>query len=212
MTQKILVDWGGTIIRDDYLFKAIAEKSNNHKDVFISPDSWKKIKYIGNENYFKEIKNKFFNIGECYPNSEEVISSFFGKSVDSKTRIYINFDNNPNLEFLTEQSLKNITESIYNRNIDVNGVFINSDKIKLCKNNQIDIVVDDDPRIAISMALAGIKCVLMLKKWNKAFDIDMLQITMKEEKFKIIKENIYIAEDWFDAGYILCNIVDGKIV
>lgn len=212
MSHNILIDWGGTIIRDDYLFKLIAEKSNNNKDFFQSPDSWEKIEYIGNENYFKDIKNKFFNIGECYPLAEEVISSFTGTKQKSRTKTYINFDNKPNLNNNLENSLQKLSESIYDRNIDCNGIYINSDKINLCKILQVQIAIEDDPRIAISLALSGVKTILMMRKWNKEFNVKDLELTMKKEKFEYIKNNIFIAEDWFDTGYIIGNIVDENIV
>ena len=95
---KILVDWGGTIIRDDKLFEIISENSNNKNVTWHSPECWNDIKSIGNENYFDKIKKSFLKIGDAYSDSIPVISSFCGNDEESESQIYIVFDNKPDLE------------------------------------------------------------------------------------------------------------------
>jgi len=204
---RILVDWGSTLIRDDYLFNYIAEQSGNKKTKWESPQSWNKIRFIGDRNFFDENIDSFFNMGDEYPDSVEVISTFCRKnSTDSE--VFLIYDNKPLLSTPPNEILSNMAESFKKKGGEIDGTYISADKLCIAKQAGISILVDDDPRIVLSFALSGIKAILMLRKWNRFFRLEDLQYTTKEENLEKIKSNITIAEDWFEAGIQISSIID----
>ena len=206
---RIMIDWGNTLTRDVDLFNYIAYKSGNEKTKWESPDSWKKIRSIGGENYFNKIQDKFFKMSEIYPQSKEVISSFFGKS-PTDTQTIIVFDNNPTILLPTEEIQFRLAEALQNKHININGQIVESDKTKIVKTYGIDIAVEDDPRIAISLCAADVKTIVPIRKWNRSFDLNDLRLITKEKVMKKIEENIFFAEDWYEIGIIVGRLVDGK--
>jgi hypothetical protein len=209
--MNILVDWGNTIIRDSDLFKQIAEKSGNIKTEWENPGSWNHVRSLGDNNHFDSIQDGFFLIGDSYPGAVEVISSFCGNSTE-EDRIYVIFDNVPIIKKELYKIQICLAESFHKRNGLSNGFIVESNKILAAKSFGINVAIDDDPRIAISLCYAGIKTIVPLRKWNRNLCLNLLEITMKEDKLNIIKENLIIAEDWHEIGIILGNLSDSHIV
>jgi len=210
---KILVDWGGTIIRDKDLFKNIAEKSGNTKTKWESPNSWNKIRHIGDKNYFEDIKDSFFMMGEEYQDAVNSVSFFCGEDLNkSESFVYIVFDNKPEVFQSQDESLKKLAFAWNNRKGTANGLYVERNKIILAKQIQSDIIVDDDPRIAIAAAVSGVKVILMLREWNRHFRSEDLIYYVKEEGLEKAKSNIMFAEDWFDASIKITSLIDGHIV
>lgn len=206
---KILVDWGSTIIRDEDLFNNIAENSGNVKSKWQSPKSWDKIRQIGGINYFDEIKDRFFIMGEAYPEAIESISSFCCEDGDdSESQVFVIYDNKPEVFKSRGATFTHLAFAWNYRNGSANGLYVDPDKIFIAKSIQVDVIVDDDPRIAIAAAVAGIKVILMLKKWNKNFHIEDLKYSMREEHFEKAKSNISIVEDWYEASIKITSIMD----
>jgi hypothetical protein len=207
--MNILVDWGNTIIRDADLFKQIAEKSGNVKTEWENPSSWNRVRSLGDNNHFDSIQDGFFLIGDSYPGAIEVISSFCGKCPE-EDHVYIIFDNVPIIKKELDKIQIYLAESFQRRNVLANGFIVESNKIFAAKSYGINVAVDDDPRIAISLCLAGIKTIVPLRKWNRNLSLNLLEITMKEDKFNIVKENLIIAEDWYEIGIILGTLSDSQ--
>jgi hypothetical protein len=206
---NIFIDWGGCIVRDYELFDTIAKRSNNVKSTWQSPESWESIRSVGNDNYFDKIQKSFFKFGNPYEGSIETISTFCGmKGIDSDSQIYIVYDNKPQLDLEPQEIIKEMAFAYNNLKGSVNGFYLGSDKVLLAKKNFVDIFVDDDPRIAIGLACAGIKSVLMLRKWNRNFDLNDIALFFTKEKLEKIKANLTIVEDWYECGIILGNHVD----
>ena len=217
--MNILVDWGGTISRDETIVKI----RRNYFKQWYGPKNWEEMNNLNHiqsgvynfDNGFfsakklEEIKNSFFSSGEIYPDSDKVISKYCENNckISAKTNIYIVFDNVPNINVNQSEIIKQMAFSFDARGIKTNGYYVDSDKIHLSKQIGVDIVIEDDPRVAIALCLAGIKCVLVLRRWNRLFSINSLYLTMKEEKIKKIEENLFFAEDWKDAE----NIVDWQV-
>ena len=149
---RILVDWGGTVIRDEDLFNYIAERSGNKKTKWESPQSWNKIRFIGDENFFDKNEGTFFNTGDEYPDAVEMISTFCSKN-DANSEIFLIYDNKPQLKINPNDILKSISFSFQRKEGEIDGTYISADKIGIAKQVGISILVDDDPRIAISAAL-----------------------------------------------------------
>ena len=207
---RILFDWGSTLIRDEDLFNYIALQSGNKKTKWESPSSWSKVRVLGGENYFNKIVDTFFQMGDEYLGATECVSSFC--SIHSpETESFVIFDNKPALRIPPEKILKKLSDSLKNRKCDVNMSYIGPDKISISKQVGIRILVEDDPRIAISSALSGIKTILMLRKWNRFFRIEDIEYTTKEENIEKIKSNIIIVEDWFEAGIQISKLVDKMV-
>ena len=211
--KKILVDFGGTIIRDDMLFDQITEKSGNMKHKWSSPKSWDKIRHIGDKNFFDKVKDKFFMMGDEYPGVMSAMSEFYGENgLGSHSEIYVVYDNKPELYKTQDVTLTRFAFAMSNRGLKFNGLYVERDKLHLTKQIRASILVDDDPRVAIGCALAGIKVVLMMRKWNRFFDIDRLEFSMREDNLEKVKENIVIVEDWFEAEIAISSIIDEDIV
>jgi hypothetical protein len=205
---KMLIDWGGTIIRDEYFFNYISIQSKNLKTKWASPKSWDKIRYIGELNFFDTIKEKFFLIQDEYPGSTEIINRFFGNSQESESQTFIVYDNNPDLGCKINKTIFKLSIAIQQRGINTNGVYVEKDKLRLAKNIGIDLLIDDDPRIAIASSSSGIKTILMIRKWNRFFDLENLKYYTREENIKRIKDNFFIAEDWEEAGMLAASFID----
>lgn len=203
---RVLIDYGGTIANDSLLFDKINAMSlGNPHNNYKGPDSWDDCRQLGSENYFDKIEESYFSISEYYSESINVINNFHGvDGEDSKYLTYIVFDNIPKLK----RSLQDIEKSLvfdFNRRAGkVNGFYIDSDKLSLCKRIGADVLIDDDPRIALSVASAGIKSIVLLRKWNsKIADNDYLNLFIPKKKRKEIESNLMIAEDWNDVRNIL---------
>ncbi len=207
---KILIDWGGTIVRDHVLFNRIAMQSNNYKTKWINPDSWDLVRQLGSENFFEKNTRNFFSMGETYSESIETINEFCGDSGHtSEYETFIVYDNKPTLNLPPNEIIKLLAFDINKRCGKVNGIYVDSDKTRLSKTNAIDIVIEDDPRIAISLCLSGFFCILLNRNWNKSFSWENLRITIKSEKFEKITKKLIIAEDWGDVKNMIPLLTDG---
>jgi len=208
---RVLMDWGGTIIRDHLLFNEIAYMSENQNALWEDPQSWEIIRQIGSKNYFDENINNFFSMGEEYTGAIEVISKFCGnKGRGSVNETFVVYDNNPDLKKEPSQIVQSLAFEFANRGGKVNGFYVDKDKTSLCKKNDIDIIVEDDPRIIISLALSGVCCIFMIREWN-CLNWDSLKITIKKEKFQKLLYNLYVAEDWKDVESLIPAIT-GRII
>jgi len=206
---RIFVDFGECIVRDHLLFDYIAKESNNEKATWESPDSWYAIKGIGDVNVFDQISEKFFSMSEPYSEAPEVISSFLGEDENSKSQIFIVYDNVPEVNLSNDKRDLLFSSALQTKKIECNGFFFSSnDKTNLAKVQGSTIFVEDDPRVAISLALSNIKTVLMIRKWNSQFNMERMKFALKPDKYKKLKENLYLAEDWFEAGIIIGDLVD----
>ena len=78
----------------------------------------------------------------------------------------------------------------------------------MAKSQGVSIFVEDDPRIAISLSLSNIKTILMIRKWNSKFNMETMRLSLKPDKYKKLEENLYFAEDWFEAGILIGDLVD----
>ena len=209
--SKIFFDWGGTIIRDADLFNDIASKSNSTRR-YKDPNDWKDIRTIGNLNHFEDIKSKFFERGETYPYALNVVSKYTGHSLQAKSQSFVIFDGSPiingkkdalNIQFLLSKALSK-------KNAKSNGIFVESNKVQLAKSLGCEILVEDDPRIALAAASAGIKVVLMLRKWNRVFSLESLSLLMKPKNFETITSKMFLAEDWIEADSIIDSLLGVK--
>ncbi|HUS49900.1 MAG TPA: hypothetical protein VMZ91_07025 [Candidatus Paceibacterota bacterium] len=206
---RIFVDFGECIVRDHLLFDYIAKLSNNEKSVWESPDSWNRVRGIGDVNFFDTIAEKFFSISEPYSEAPEVISSFCGKTEDSKSQIFVVYDNVPEVNLSNDKKNLLFSAALQNKKIECNGFFFASnDKTNLAKSQGVSIFVEDDPRIAISLSLSNIKTILMIRKWNSKFNMETMRLSLKPDKYKKLEENLYFAEDWFEAGILIGDLVD----
>ena len=203
--NKILFDWGGTIIRDDLLFKDIAENSGNENATFDGPDCWDNIRVIGNENYFDNIQDKFLLCGVTYDKAIDVVSKYTSNE-KLNSFSYVVFDNKPFLDKIKSLDYS-ISQAVRLNNGVVNGIYAEGDKVRLCKEVGINIAVDDDPRIALSLASAGIKTILVSRIWNRRFDLDNINLYIPYRKKAAIKDNLQIAEDWHDVDIRVNNII-----
>mgnify|MGYP001613887869 FL=1 len=66
---RILIDWGGTLVRDELLFDTIALKSGANNPTYDGPHSWDSIRSIGNQNFFQTLEKSFFKNATFYPNA-----------------------------------------------------------------------------------------------------------------------------------------------
>lgn len=201
---KILFDFGGTIARDEKLFHQIAKYSGNEDAEFLGSDSWENIKCIGSVNYFDKIIDNYFDMLEFYPQAIEVVSSFYGNhGFDSPTQSYIVFDNRPELGLKSNICSANISRVFYKHGGQANGFYTDRDKLNLTKVAGMSLLIEDDPRMAITLASVGLKVIMPLRKWNRLFNPDSMRICMSEKKYKAIENNIIFAEDFIDIREII---------
>jgi hypothetical protein len=206
---KIFIDWGGTLVDDHELFSIISKKSNNEKAIWESPESWDMIRYIGNNNYFDQAQNTF--IADCNVKKDaiSVINNYRGDNgPSSKTETFILFDNKPNINIEPQKIIMQMAFKMNTEGLKVNGFYVNSDKLFLAKQHSVDIFIDDDPRIAIGLACSNIKCILLLRKWNRLFDINNLYLTYNKDKIEKIKNNLIIAENWLECDIIINQLIN----
>ena len=202
---RIYVDWGGTIVIDYELYETIARKSHNNNIQWQSPDSWDNVASIGNNNHFQMMENRFFETGNPYSGAIDVISSFCGNDgQSSESQIFVTYDNNPNI--ISGNIIKKMAFAFKKMGGKANGFYVESDKLLLAKRDKVDIFVEDDPRIAMTLANAGVHVILLLRYWNRMFSPNRLIIS--KEKLPKILSNLHWAEDWYQAGIILGNLVD----
>jgi hypothetical protein len=199
---RIMVDWGGALARDGFLFNKIAEKSGNAKTLWTSPASWGSVRSLGAVNYFDQISNGFFSLAEIYPQAAEVLLRFLGKKETGK-QTFVVFDNHPELKLSPEKVQFFLAKSLHENGIEVNGVIVDSDKTKIAKTFGINVAIDDDPRIALALSALDVKTIIPLRKWNKEFNIDQLKLTTREDKIDKTANNLFFAEDWVEIGNIL---------
>lgn len=174
---RICVDWGNTITRDAYLYEKIARGSLNKTSTWNGPESWNNIRSIGTVNKFDKVQPHFFRMADIYPGAIDFVSAFCGnEGVGSKTESYIVYDNKPTIDMNSDKIIMLMAMTVQENGGDVNGYYLGPDKLSICKQNMISIHVDDDPKTATWLAASGIKSILMLRKWNRLFDIDRLEI------------------------------------
>jgi hypothetical protein len=129
-------------------------------------------------------------------------------SNEDRSQIFILFDNKPHLlSQEPQETIRDIAFWLDKNHCKANGIYVESDKLGIAKQCGVDIFVEDDPRIAITLANAGIKVILMLRSWNKKFSLDILDLITTKEKQEKIKENIYFADDWHEAGCLIQNLL-----
>jgi len=203
-TINIIFDWGGSIIRDYALFEYISFKSNNSITKWKSPKSWNSIRSLCNEDCFSKIENNFF---EYYKDSINIINKYFKSNTCSKTKSFIIYDSNPVLKMSNNKIEFLFSKVVSSLGININGVFVHKDKLKIYKDLNIFIAVDDDPRVASYLASSGIKCILLLRKWNKDFNLEFIDFVLKNEHVERIKNNIFLAEDWVEVDYYINKII-----
>jgi len=205
---KVLVDYGGTISRDQYVFDIINQKSkgkdlvdSNTDSIYSGPDSWENCRQLGCVNYFDEIEGSYFALSKYYNHSIETINNLcVSNGVDSETLVYIVYDNRPKINESVSLIEKKLAYDFQKKGGKCNGIYVESDKLMLCKKIGANVLIEDDPRIALSVAGAGIKVILMLRKWNaKIMDNNYLDLFISKKKKQEILRNFSIAEDWEDA-------------
>jgi hypothetical protein len=203
---NIAADWGGTIFRDERLYNLIAEKSGNFS-VNFHPEDWAGIREIGNENYFDSIKGSFLGMAQPYPSAFETLSKLCWKSNKCDTKVFVLYDNNPKLEMPVDEIVKRMAIVFQKNKCDVNGFYVEPDKIKFGKQNNIDIFIEDDPRIAFALASFDFKVIMMPRRHNLPFNIDAIQLLTTRFKFSKIYDNILVAEDWEEVNDIIQKII-----
>jgi len=202
MNLRIMIDWGGVLARDGFLFNQIAERSGNTKTLWTSPASWGMVRSLGGINYFDTVSKNFFGLSEIYPCAAEVLLKFLGKREEG-SQTFIVFDNNPELRLPPEKVQFYLAESLKEKGIECNGIILESDKIRAAKIFNINIAIEDDPRIAISLCAADVKTIIPIRKWNRNFSLDQLRMITREDKMEKIESNLFFAEDWVEIGNIL---------
>ena len=193
MTKNIVFDWGGTIVKDALLFRHMADR------YFYGPDSWEICKMA------PPMSSAFFKESKQYPEAIRVVSRYCGTTIDSPTKNFIVFDNKPVLDL--SQGLIGLSLKFQQIGGSANGIYIESDKLSLAKRISADIFVEDDPRIAITLANAGVKTILMLREWNKFFNYDILKSLTSKEKYEKIKDNFFFVEDWLDVENLIESLI-----
>jgi len=201
--KKILLDWNGVIARENDLFKNITEKSLNPNYKYESSDSWDNIRKIGTINYFSKIEKFFFDYQTIYDGAKEFINKTYSKNENSEYSNYIIYDNKPKINLTIDQIIFNLSKNLVQLGYYSNGIYVDSDKIKMAKIIGVDFIIDDDPRIVIAGAYSGIKSILMLRKWNSMFSFDNLKMTTQKDKYEKIIENAFIAEDFYECSQII---------
>lgn len=206
---KILIDFGGVISRDSKLFKDFGIQSGCKDPFYQGPDSWDLIENIGNKNYFKNVKekNSFFMMCEFYPEAIETLNIFYATNgIRSPYGVFVVYDGRPNLD-LSSSRIEALLASEFNRRkANINGFYVQSDKVRLCKQIGVDLMIEDDPRIAIALSSNNIKTLLMIREWNKGFDISSLKMFLPENRYKSVTENLIFVEDWVDAKYKIISL------
>lgn len=203
--SKILFDWGGTIARDADLFVEIARRSGNSKDGFESPDCWRRIRVVGAENYFDTIQERFFSLAKVYDSAPEVMCDLLRHA-----QTFVVYDNRPQIDRSEERVKLLLGKALTERRIKANTILIGADKLSICKNLGIGIAVEDDPRIALALASAGIYTVLVSRIWNRSFSLDNLNLYVPQDKKERIQENLTVAEDWFEISKKIKNRITEK--
>lgn len=196
--MRIAIDWAGTIIRE----KDIFEKLSNGKEYF-GPKSWDE--YFPYNISEKEYKT-FMSNSELYPGSLETVNNLNGGNLGpyAKDQLYIIFDDKPrSSEVSNPQKNLLFNKKINDFGMEPDGTYINSDKLSLYKSISLDLAIDDDPRICMSLAFSGIKSILILRKWNRNFSKDILDIVVPEQKLEKIKNNMFFAEDFSETLKII---------
>jgi len=207
---NIFIDWGGTIARDHVTYEYISSKSGSRAHEWQGPNSWDSIRCVGNENFFEKEQHRFFRLTRYYSNSIKTISDFCGDEAYPETKTFIVYDNRPKINAPPNDIIRELAYSFNEANGSANGIYIEPDKIALIKRHGGGIMIEDDPRIAISLALADIPVVLLLRKWNHLFDIDSLKMTLPPDKFIKVRKNIHITEGWSDVKDAIKNITSGE--
>lgn len=224
-SKAILFDWGGTIIRDNILAEKLGNMSYSYYGEFtgadfwnkssgsedqkilesdsFDPDHWSNINAENDRNFFK----KFLYGGEVYDQAFETINSFRSTSANSKSKTYIVFDNKPSINASYDKMQFTLARAISHKGGHVNGSYVEQDKINLIKRLNIDIIVDDDPRIILAAASTGVKSILISRLWNRRFSLNDIDIYIPERKRDNIKKNTIIAEDWYEVKNKISNLI-----
>lgn len=200
----VLFDLGGTLINDSLLFKYYANKSGNLNAEFMGPSSWDAIRNIGHENFFSMNQEKMFDIGETYCDTVNVVKQFYAtEGCDSKYENFIVYDCKPEFNIPADRLQLLVAKAMSDKGIKTNGIYLCPDKVALAKTIGADYVVDDDPRIALALASANIKTILVSRLWNRSFSFNNLNMYIADKKNSTILKNIVIAEDLSDAERII---------
>lgn len=206
---KVIFDFGGTIARDSQTYRNIAVNANNDKADFKGPDSWDGIRFVGSVNYFDIVQHKYFSMCNYYPQAVDCVLDFYGdKGDESKSFAYVVYDNRPLIKNSKIEAL--LSMDFYKRGGKANGFYADSDKLRLAKSLQADVVVDDDPRMAVALAYAGVKTIVPLRKWNSSFELNNLRFYIPEHKIEKVRENIFFAEDFVEVNQIVSELIKLK--
>jgi hypothetical protein len=203
---NILIDWNGTITKEEATFDKLVNPfldspTHEHDEI----QHFYKWDHPEKPLLPEGLRELFFSDSVLAPYAVNVINKFLGKEANSSdSQTFIVHDETPNFGQHTDFKMASGFDII---GLEVNGMYVASDKINLAKVLGADVAIEDDPRIAVALCLSGIKCILMLKKWNRFFSIDALSLSMREEKVEKVKENLSIAEDWLDVNMILKSYI-----
>lgn len=85
-------------------------------------------------------------------------------------------------------------EYLKNNDVSYTKILFNSfDKAKVCRENHIDIMVDDSVKYCKEISNENIKSVLFTSEINKLVDVDIQRVNSWRELEKIInKENLHV--------------------
>jgi hypothetical protein len=201
--KSILIDFGGTIARDNLLFQTIAIKSGNFNPPEFSPDNWDRIETVGSSNYFDISKKSFFEMSKFYFGFSDFIKKYNAISSSSKTQTIVVFDDKPNLKMNGEQIQFALAKKLADENCSPNSIYIESDKISLCKKMGVSFAIDDDPRVALALAAAGIKTFLISRLWNRRFDFKSVDLLVPAKKKETIQKNLAVVDDWVEISELI---------
>jgi hypothetical protein len=182
---NIIFDWSGTIVKDNRLF--YAETSKNQK-------------------LFMQIEH---DVVKPYSDAIRVVSKF------SETNPKELSNNNPksitNSYIISDKDTLLSVSFVFDKlNGSADGIYAESDKLALAKKINADIFVEDDPRIALTLANANIKTIIPLRQWNKFFNYSIIKLLVSKDKIEKIENNIFFADDFLDIEQIIEGIINCK--
>lgn len=190
--MKIGIDVDGTLI-DFYerlcckaeLFDFI-EKNNNkiEKNSYLVQD-----RYIWSKETWNEFCNKYLlkltDESNLMPGAKEVLELLVeeGHEVILISAGGIEFD-----EMITL-----VEDKIKKNNLKISKYYWKAtDKLKICKDEKIDIMIDDDPRICENISNNGIKTLYFRNIYGKELQENksLIEIHNWGNAYRIIKENV----------------------
>lgn len=200
--MNIIFDWGGTIVRDKKIYNSLVNQAICGP--FKNQDSW------GDRIVMRNMKDRMIeyldkSVEFQYDGSVKTISEYCSNK--SKDRSFVLFDNKPCFDIKQGDVLKEVRDTFFRR-MDgrANGFYVETDKIKMAKIVGADIFIEDDPRIALTLANINVKTILVLRDSNKFFNKDIMESVVASEKYFRICRNFRFAEDWTEVKEIIEEI------